>query len=311
MLPAMLAALLLVRPAAAAGKSGHELASFSPAPDLSGPLEDRVAPIPAWLLELWAEEDKAPYANHVLTPKEKREFSDAVRGLPGPMRAAMRERLLAFYFVENLKGNGITDWVLDGSSRTFAYMILNPAAFDESLSQVLTERERSVFRGAADLSVDAGPGGSGILYTVAHESAHAFDYVRRLTPFVEPGLAARLGQKAPASWDVWGSYAKPLPRADFPARAKLHFYGFGAPELEAADAPAVCAELARSPFTSLYGSRNWADDAAELFVAAHLTRDLGRPYRLACGGKTYELAARRAVARRIEKILAPMREEPK
>lgn len=306
MLPGILAALLLVRPAAARETPNHSLASFQPAPDMSLPLADRVAPIPAWLLKLWADEDKAPYADHPLTAKEKREFADALAGLPPRLREAMSERVLAFYFVSNLKGNGITDWVLDASSRTYAYMILNPAAFDKTLSEVLTERERSAFRGAPDLSVDAGAGGSGIVYTVAHESAHAFDYVRGLTPFVEPGLAKRLGLKAPASWDVWKSYAKPLPKDDFPARAKLHFYGFGAPELDAAEAPAVCAELARAPFTSLYGSRNWADDAAELFVAYHLTRDLGRPYRVACGGKTDEPMSRIALSRRAERILAPM-----
>jgi len=71
MISGILAALLLVNPAAAAEKSGHEMSSFSPAPGLSRPLEKRVEPIPAWLLKLWAEEDKAPYADHVLTPKEK------------------------------------------------------------------------------------------------------------------------------------------------------------------------------------------------------------------------------------------------
>lgn len=306
MLPVLLAALLLARPAAAQ-TSGHELASFSPAPDMSRPLEDRVAPIPGWLLKLWSEEDKIPaYADHALTPREKREFREALAGLPPKMRAAMSERLIAFYFVSNLKGNGITDWVLDASSRTYTYMILNPAAFDKTLSQLLTERERSVFRGSPDLEVDAGPGGSGILYTVAHEGTHAFDFVRGLTPFTEGGLAARLGVKAPASWDVWKSYGQPLAEDDYSARSKLHFYGFGAPELDAAEAPAVCAQLAGSPFSSLYGSRSWAEDAAELFVALHLTRDLGRPYRLTCGGKSYEPMSRAAVSRRAERVLAPM-----
>ena len=105
---------------------------------------------------------------------------------------------------------------------------------------------------------------------------------------------------------MWQAYGRPLPADDFPARAKLHFYGFGAPELDAAEAPAACAQLAASPFTSFYGSRSWAEDAAELFVARHLTRDLGRPYRLRCGGKTFEPMANPATAQRAERILAPM-----
>ena len=50
---------------------------------------------------------------------------------------------------------------------------------------------------------------------------------------------------------MWQACGRPLSEDDFPARSKLHFYGFGKPEL----------------------------DASELFLARHLTRDLGRPYR--------------------------------
>ena len=304
MAPLLLALLLLARPAAAS--PNHELASFTF--DMSRPLADRVAPIPDWLLKLWREEDKTPaYADRALTPKEKREFAAALAGLPARMREAMNERMIAFYFVSNLKGNGLTDWVLDSSSRTFTYMILNPSAFDKTLSQLLTERERSAFRGAADVAVDAGKGGSGILYSVAHECAHAFDFTRGLTPFTDPGEAELLGVKAPASWDVWREYFRPLPDNDYPARAKLHFYGFGGgAALEASEAPAVCTQFAASPFASLYGSRSWAEDAAELFVARHLTKDLGRPYRLLCGGKLLEPMTNPRIAARADRILAPL-----
>lgn len=174
--------------AAAETRDEHALASY--AVDTSRPLAERVAPIPDWLLALWRERDQAPsYENHALTPDEKREFSSAINGLPPRMRKALGERMIAFYFVSNLRGNGITDWALDASNRTYAYMILNPAAFDKTLSQLLTQRERSAFRGVADLSVDAEEGGSGIIYTVAHECTHAFDYARGLTPFVGPQVA--------------------------------------------------------------------------------------------------------------------------
>jgi hypothetical protein len=302
----LLALLLLGRPAAAAETPDVKaLSSYSV--DMSRPLADRAAPIPDWLLAIWRKEDATPaYANHELTSKEKREFKAAIAGLPPRMKSVLGERLIAIYFVSNLKGNGLTDWVLDASSRTYAYMILNPAAFDKTLSQLLTERERSAFNGAADVTVDAGPGGSGILYSVAHEFTHAFDFARELTPFTAPGWAAAVGLKTPASWDVWQAYGLPLPGDDYPARAKLHFYGFGAPGLDAAEAPAVCAQFAGSPFSSLYGSRSWAEDAAELYVALHLTRDLGRPYRLLCGGKSYEPMSNPIVEQRAERILAPM-----
>jgi hypothetical protein len=309
MAPLLLALLMLVRPAAAAAAPDvRALASYRNDTVITVPLADRVAPIPDWLLQLWRDGDKVPaYANHALTAKEKREFAAALDGLPRRMREALSERLIAFYFVSNLKGNGLTDWVLDASSRTYVYILLNPSAFDKTLSQLLSERERSAFRGSADVSVEAGKGGSGILYSVAHECAHAYDFARGLTPFTDPEEAERLGEKAPASWDVWREYFRPLPENDYPARAKLHFYGFGGgAALDAAEAPAVCAQFVASPFTSLYGSRSWAEDAAELFVARHLTKDLGRPYRLLCGGKLYEPMSNPRIAARADRILAPL-----
>ncbi|MDE2489810.1 MAG: hypothetical protein KGM24_03125 [Elusimicrobia bacterium] len=294
--------VLAVRPAAAA-PDARALASYRF--DASRPADRRVARIPDWLLALWRQADGAPgYRAYAPTPAQRRILAETVDGLPPRLREALDERLIAFYFVKNLKGNGLTDWVLDASSRTYVYMLLNPAGFDESLSAALTGRERSAFRGKADVRVDAGPGGSGMLYTVTHESAHAFDYVRGLTPYTEPRLGELLGRAAPNGWDVWESYANPRPADDFPARAKLRFYGFGAPELAAAEAPAVCAQLAASPFASLYGSRTWAEDAAELFVARHLTQDLGRPLRLICGGKSYEPMKNPRVRARAEKLLA-------
>lgn len=282
----------------------HALSSYSF--DASRPTAERVERIPDWLLAAWKKADEAPeYRAYLPTKEERRQFASALDGLPADMRRTLRERLIAFYFVENLKGNGITNWALDASSRTYVTMILNPAGFRKTLSQILTERERSAFRGAPDLEVDAGPGGSGIVYTASHECAHAYDYVRGLTPFVEPRLAKRLGQVAPAGWDVWESYSAPRREDDYPLRAKLAFYGLGGPNLDAADAPAVCAQRAASPFVSLYGSRSWAEDLAELFVARHLVRDLGRPYRVTCGGRTDEpLTGRRAA--RAERALTPL-----
>jgi len=309
----LLAALASVSAAAAAPPAAsppgdpHALSTYDF--DASRPLAARVAPMPDWLLARWREADKVPrYAVYSPTPSERRDFAAALDGLPPRLKDVLRERLIAFYFVSNLKGNGITSWVLDASSRTYVTMVLNPAGFHETLSELLTARERSPFMGPVDVSVDAGEGGSGIVYTVAHECTHAFDFARGLTPYTDPQMAKRLGVKRDGAWDVWKEYFTPLKEYDFPERVRLHFYGFGAPELPASGAPAACAGLVRSPFASFYGARTWAEDAAELFVAYHLTRDLGRPYRELCAGKVREPMADPRVRARAEKILAPMLE---
>jgi hypothetical protein len=289
---------------AAAAPDHKSLASYDF--DASIPLP-RLRPMPPWLLQMWKENDEAPYQAYTPTMEEAKILSDAFAGLPAPMRKTLTERVIAVYLVKNLKGNGITDWVLDSSSRPYVYMILNPAGFRQTLSQLMTERDLTLFKTMPDLRVEAGDK-PGILYTVAHESTHAFDYVNNVTPYTEPGMQKILhpGKTAAARWDVWAEYTKPNAGVDYPLRAKLHFYGFGAPELEAAQAAELCSEWAASPFASFYGSRSWAEDLAELFVLRHLTQDLGLPLRRYCGAKVISPWSNPNVRGRAERLLKPL-----
>ena len=302
--------LALCAPASAAPPNPKSFSSFSF--DASRPAAERIADMPRWLVKWWSEADGAPhYRSYRPTAAERRVWSQAVEGLPARMRAVLDERLIAAYFVSGLKGNGITDWALDSSSRVYVYMVFNPASFQQTLSQTLTQRERSVFRGKAAVSIDAGKGGSGMLYSVAHESAHAFDYVEGLTPYTDGGVAEALSRPTGVSWDVWDSYWQPRPENDFPLRSSLHFYGFSSPSLKASQAAQVYAQLSSSPFASLYGSVNWADDAADLFVFYHLTVALGRPYRIQLRGPggirtAAEPMSNPRVRDRAAKILAPI-----
>ncbi len=303
---ALLLLALCAAPAAASAPARDPRALASYDFDASRPLGDRVRRIPRWLLALWAKADGEPrYAAYAPMPDERREFAAALDGLPEPMKKVLRERLIAFYFVSDLKGNGLTDWVLDSSRRTYSYMLLNPAGFHEDLSKLLTRRARSAFRGRPDLRVYAGEE-DGIVYTVSHECTHAVDYAVHLTPYTEPQQGKALGLSAPDGWDVWKAYALPRRRDDYPLRRSLSFYGFGGPNLDASQAPAACAQLAKSPFASLYGSRSWAEDLAELFVARHLTQDLHLPYRVLCGGKLYEPMKNPRVAARARDLLGPL-----
>jgi len=138
---------------------------------------------------------------------------------------------------------------------------------------------------------------------VAHESAHAFDYVERVTPYTEPGAP---GAEAVEDWDVWSGYDKPKAGADYPLRAKLRFYGFGDPELKPGQAAELCSQWSGSPFASLYGSRSWAEDLAELFVMRHLTQDRKLPLREVCGGKARSPWDDPKVRARAQRLLKPL-----
>ena len=267
----------------------------------------RLRPMPPWMLQKWMDLDEMPYEAYTPTSREAKILDAAFAVLPAPMKKVLSERVIAVYLVKGLKGNGITEWVMDSSSRTYAYMILNPAGFGQTLSELMTERDLTLFRGPADLKVEAGDL-PGIYYTVAHESTHAFDFVRDVTPYTEPAIyeARHPGSKAAAHWDVWSEYAKPRPEADYPLRTKLRFYGFGAAELDASQEAELCSQWAGTPFASFYGSRSWAEDLAELFVLRHLTQDLHQPLRRSCGGKVYSPWDNPKVRARAQKLLKPL-----
>lgn len=96
---------------------------------------------------------------------------------------------------------------------------------------------------------------------------------------------------------------------DFPSRARLNFYGFKPPLLDPKEASRIYARIPW-PFISLYGSKNWADDAAELFVFHHLITYYGRPYQISFyadkGTIIKEPLSSSRLKARAEKILAPI-----
>ncbi|MBI5240765.1 MAG: hypothetical protein HY926_09855 [Elusimicrobia bacterium] len=255
--------------------------------DPASPLESRLGPCPemllAWLREI---DDKPGYRGYAPSAAEKRLVLELLAALPERMKQAFQERLLGIYFVEDFTGNGMSNWVLDESGQVHAWLVVNPAAFKKSLSETLTAREASVFKGGG-VKVDCGTRYRGVVYTILHEGLHVYDFVRGVTPYVEEAVvhAARGGKGLGASWDVWESLKKPRPEADFPFRDELRFYGMnGGPSIRAADAAKVYLGLMRSPFPSLYASQSWAEDAAELFTFHHITSVLKQPYVIRLAG---------------------------
>ena len=149
-------------------------------------LESRIAPCPDFLLGALKNMDgRDDYKPYVLKPAEKKLVLDLVASLPAAMRKAFQEKLLGIFFVENFTGNGMSNWVLDERKRVHAWIVINPASFRKSLSETLTGREASVFKGEAGVKVDCGKKYPGVLYTLLHEGLHAYDYVQGVTFFFQ------------------------------------------------------------------------------------------------------------------------------
>jgi len=257
--------------------------------DPDTPIVSRIQETPDSILDnLKAWDDVDYYTSYTPTEAEGSLIEEYIGFLPPLHREIMQEKLIAIYFVKDLIGSGIADYVLDEENNLYNILILNPASLTASLSEWMTYREQSCFISDTDdlsVTVDCGSEYTGFLYALLHESTHIVDYQYRITPYTESHLPAVLNEGAPKSTDftkgIWDGYSEPSKpyRKDF--RGDVTFYGLGnGPRLPLSDAPAVYRDLQETPFASLYGSMSWAEDYAELVTWHYMTEVLNQPYRI-------------------------------
>jgi hypothetical protein len=137
--------------------------------------------------------------------------------------------------------------------------------------------------------VDAGEKYKGFLYALFHEGTHAVDYVKGVTPFADGSMPRKYFPVSPLAGgffrEAWADYGSPTPPVVIKGRENITFYGLGGgPKLPLSEALAMHRELALSPFISLYGSKSWAEDLAELAAFAFITQKLGQPYSIELTG---------------------------
>ncbi|HAT73192.1 MAG TPA: hypothetical protein DCS63_10290 [Elusimicrobia bacterium] len=259
-----------------------ETFAFTPA----SALEDRISAVPLEVLEYFRAEDKRPdYASYSPSMDEKKLLLDYLRLLPAVYERVFRARCAGIYFISGFTGAGVTDWVIGPGQKVYFYIILNPGSFKKSLSQTLTERERSCFSGRNgwDVRIEAGGGYKGVFYALAHEATHGLDYALGITPYTDNTMPEYYRPKKHIAGDLfmktWAGYSQPHAGSDFPGRDRTTFYGLGGgPKLDISEAPALYKGLAGSGFVSLYGARTWAEDLAELATFGVLAKKPGQPY---------------------------------
>ncbi len=256
--------------------------------DPQGALDQRVTNAPGFVLDYLMEFDqRKDYAAYQPTAAEMKTIRETIGQLPPALKSALRERLVAIYFVSNLRGNGFTDFTMDRDRRMYLFMVFNPRSLQSDISSVLTGRELTCFKNddpALSVSITAGAGRPGLLYILLHESAHGYDYLNHVTPYVEPGIPGApkfTPAEKPFTRGVWKAYSEPLAESDFALRKKVAFYGLaGGPKLKISQTQEAYSQLGQSPFVSLYGSQNWAEDFADSLAFYHLTQKMNLPYKI-------------------------------
>ena len=264
---------------------------------LAEPVASRVGEAPAVLLDYLRKMDGNPaYAAYVPTEAERALFADYYATLPPSFKGTMESKLLGVYFIENLAGGGMSDYVFQADGSMLVILILNPRVLGSSLSDWIAYRDSSPYyddgKGVELRSAcEGGEKYKGLIQTLTHESAHIYDYFEHATPFVERHLAAASDSAASKDFThgMWAGYFTPEPAYAIPERSETAFYGLGK-KLPLSVARAQYAALAKTPFDSLYGAGSWAEDFAEAAAWTWLSERLGIEYSVAVlrGGREAE-----------------------
>ena len=270
-------------------QSPAELAQTDPGLRLSSyddlrsvPMVERIKPINQFGLSRLRNFDKAPdYAAYQPSPEELKMFDEYYHLLPKVFRQVMEEKLVAIYWISNFKGGGMSSWVMDEQGKLLNVLYLNPEILHQDLSQWIAYRDNSSFKFDANLGaikVEVTSEKKALLHTLCHESAHIYDYQKQATPYIETMF--RKANSPPSSdftQGVWQNINQPLPQYAVIAGPDFSVYGLGK-TLDFARAESYYQSLANSPFSSIYGAQNWAEDFAESATWHYFEKRFGIHY---------------------------------
>ncbi len=247
--------------------------------DFSSPLADRIFPAPAFIVDYMADFDKKHgiYKSYQPAPAEMKRMRAVVNMLPSKYTDKVKDRFLGCYLIENFWGSGFAEWVKGPDGLMYSFIVINPVVLKKSASQWLTDKVRSCFKRddpSYDLQITLSDTRSGFYFIYAHELAHAYDYINRITP------GEYFDKKKPKAHEhaytkgSWLFFKTPNPANDFTAQKKVTFYGLSkGPHFSISEAVRVYRQLEKTRFVTLYGSQNWMEDFAEL-SAAYVNRHI-------------------------------------
>lgn len=262
-------------------------------------LSARVYPTPQFIVDFYTDFDKEymdpknPYMAYTPGEEELKIIRSVLDNIPEKMAHDISPRFLGVFFIENLVGSAITDFLYDGKD-IYTFIVFNPKVLRMNASDWITEKEKSAFEMDSpeyDLKIDIGNDIPGFYYIFYHEFAHAYDYVFKVTPgektmdTTEQYLLDLRNRKGCGNYPfvcrIWENYDLPHEGTDFDGRDRITFYGLNkGPLMKISEARSIYENLEGSPYVSLYGAQSWMEDFAE-YVAMYVSvESLGRPWEL-------------------------------
>jgi len=225
----------------------------------------------------------------ILNEEEKKVIGDAISLLPPLHKQIIQNRVIEICFLKNLGSSGWADWVVGNTGDLYCVLAFDRETLSMGLGDWLESRENTCFGTISEgieIDVNTGSEYSGFFGILLHETTHVVDYILNITPFIEPSIYAlflkqqkKFRENYPFVEDVWNDMYTPVTPFNYTLRDSVTFYrATEERKLMFQDASVVYNQLSTTPFVSLFGSKNWADDLAEFVLFYHLTQKLKQPY---------------------------------
>ncbi|MFA7177450.1 MAG: hypothetical protein WC114_09380 [Smithellaceae bacterium] len=261
-----------------------------------GNLEDRLHAAPEPLLDYLHLDnrlngyDTRPQAT-VADDSFRQDVRQAMAELPGPVREAVKEKLIGIFFVRDLGTTGYTEAVADPQGRPAAgFVVLDVGSLRQTANAWATSRENTVFQndgeGRLQVTLEEAPNDNSknaIQFILLHEFGHLVSIGERFHPSwldeAKPVGAIEDYLFYPLSWrkEKDGSNVS-LFEDVFPERRDVRFYGEA--RLKSPQMADVYRRLAMTNFVSLYGATGPFEDFAESFALYVHSVWMKKPYRV-------------------------------
>jgi len=248
-------------------------------------IEDRLLNTPEIIIASLNELDNVTnYSSYELSVTEKQLFMDYFELIPEVFKETITDNVIGIYFVNNFLGGGMTLPIFNTNGDMYIVLFFNPKILFQSITEWINYRDNSVFKDNSNnisLTVECYSQYGiqyALLHTLIHEACHVYDYYYNATPYVEVFLKNE-ETILPGDFikDIWIDIDKPIEIFDYTNRENISFYDLGE-KMDKGNAIEIYSKLINTPFSSMYGSKTWAEDFAEAFTWYYLNRCFGINY---------------------------------
>ncbi|WP_426670686.1 hypothetical protein ACPPVU_05500 [Mucilaginibacter sp. McL0603] len=244
------------------------------------PLSMRIRDASASVIKLFREAGMSP-SQHQLTGEERLKVSKAFAVLPPLHQRVLRAHLRSINFLDNMPNTALTSLVNHDDQFKLYDITFRAAILKQNLSQWITEKERSCFKGgdsSLNVSIMAGELDA-IAYVLMHEATHVVDGSLGILPNNTSKKSFDSLASGSFTTGIW------LDRTTIAAKFRdslLDSTRFrpGGKVLPLDRAVEIYRALGRTPFVSLYSTSSQHEDLAEFVTVYDLTQKLKQPFRI-------------------------------